>query len=726
MNAPASQPSPGTTPTSQPNALQTDAGVQSGSIIGPCAIAFIASAAVMIVELLAFRLIARYLGSSNYTTTAIIGVVLGGLAIGNFIGGSLADRFRVGRMLALLFVLSSAGCFAVPVLNKLVGDWSALWFLSWPRRIALHVTLVFSLPAILLGTIGPVVARMALLRSDRVGRTVGAVYAFGALGSIIGTFACGFYLIPYFGNYAVIQAVGAGLSVMAIVCARTYWATHAWTTAAAVLVLIGAGPWAWAKEIGADLGLRERITPFVIFDADSEYGHVRVEVNPDHPTRRIMVLDKLEHSYLDLARPDVLQYGYENVYAAVTDHVAAGRDAIRALVLGGGGYTHPRHILRARPRSNVEVVEIDPVVTRAAMAAFDLSPQPGLTIVHLDARQHVADLVRRRAAGEAVAPLDFVFLDAVNDFNVPFHLTTEEFQASVATLLGDEGVFLMTLIDIYEVGGFLGSTLRTMKNSFSHVACFYAGYESEAFQPGERYTFIVVASQRDLKLGDMEADPRHRAIARQQLTREQIEAVMNTRLTTILTDDHAPVEFLLMHVVELTGRAAWNEAAMRFYNRGNTEYALKRYDRAIESYRRAIELEPAMHIAHLNLGLAYKDSGRMDKAVEAFLAAAAARPDLPGPAMNLAGIYMLLHEYEAARRTYEQAIQLDPQFAAAYNGLGMALANLGRLSEARAAIQRAIALQPDYPAAVRNLAQIDAAMASPSDERAPATRPADD
>lgn len=696
MNAPASQPAAADT--------------RSGSIIGPCAIAFIASAAVMIVELLAFRLIARYLGSSNYTTTAIIGVVLGGLAVGNFIGGLLADRFRVGRMLALLFVLSSAGCFAVPMLNSLVGDWSALWFLSWPRRIATHVTLVFSLPAILLGTIGPVVARMALLRSERVGRTVGAVYACGALGSIIGTFACGFYLIPYFGNHAVIQAVGAGLAIMAIICARTYWATHAWTAATIVLVLIGTGPWAWAKGIGADLGLRERLTPNVLFDADSEYGHVRVEINPDHPTRRIMVLDKLEHSYIDTARPDVLQYGYERVYAAVTDHVAAGRDAIRALILGGGGYTHPRHILRERPRSEVEVVEIDPIVTRAAMEAFELSPQPGLTIVHLDARQHVADLVRWRAASGAIRPFDFVFLDAVNDFNVPFHLTTEEFQSSVAKLLGNDGVFLMTLIDIYEVGGFLGSTLRTMKESFSHVACFYAGYESEAFEPSSRYTFIVVASQRDLKLGEMEADSRHRATARQRLTHEQIEAVMKNSLATVLTDDHAPVEFLLMHVVELTGRSIWNEAAMRFYNRGNTDYALKRFDRAIESYLRAIELEPTMHMAHMNLGLTYKDTGRMDKAVEAFLAAAAARPDIPGPAMNLGGAYMLLHDYESARAAYEKAIQLDPQFAPAHNGLGMALANIGELVLARDALRRAVELDPANAAAVNNLQRVEAAI----------------
>ena len=87
----------------------------------PCATAFIASACVMIVELLAFRLVSRYLGNSNYTTTAIIGVVLGGLALGNYIGGRIADRFGSVSALATLFVLASAGCFAIPVINALIG-----------------------------------------------------------------------------------------------------------------------------------------------------------------------------------------------------------------------------------------------------------------------------------------------------------------------------------------------------------------------------------------------------------------------------------------------------------------------------------------------------------------------------------------------------------------------------------------------------------------------------
>ncbi len=60
-------------------------------------------------ELVASRLIARYLGSSLYTWSAVIGVVLTGITIGNYLGGRrIADRFHARKALAGLFAISSA------------------------------------------------------------------------------------------------------------------------------------------------------------------------------------------------------------------------------------------------------------------------------------------------------------------------------------------------------------------------------------------------------------------------------------------------------------------------------------------------------------------------------------------------------------------------------------------------------------------------------------------
>ena len=59
---------------------------------------FVAAACIMTVEILSTRLVARFLGSSLYTWTSAIGVVLAGISLGNYVGGRLADRFiRGGR-----------------------------------------------------------------------------------------------------------------------------------------------------------------------------------------------------------------------------------------------------------------------------------------------------------------------------------------------------------------------------------------------------------------------------------------------------------------------------------------------------------------------------------------------------------------------------------------------------------------------------------------------------
>ena len=57
------------------------------SLLIPTATVFFSSACIMILELVASRLIARHLGASLYTWTSVIGVVLAGITLGNYVGG---------------------------------------------------------------------------------------------------------------------------------------------------------------------------------------------------------------------------------------------------------------------------------------------------------------------------------------------------------------------------------------------------------------------------------------------------------------------------------------------------------------------------------------------------------------------------------------------------------------------------------------------------------------
>ena len=53
---------------------------------------FVVSLCMMAVELVAARIVAMHLGSSLYSWTSVIGVVLAGISIGNYVGGQMADR----------------------------------------------------------------------------------------------------------------------------------------------------------------------------------------------------------------------------------------------------------------------------------------------------------------------------------------------------------------------------------------------------------------------------------------------------------------------------------------------------------------------------------------------------------------------------------------------------------------------------------------------------------
>ena len=73
----------------------------------PGATIFLSSVCVMMVEIVAGRLAARHIGSSLYTWTAVIGVIIGGITLGYYIGGRLADSFSARKTISWLLAASS-------------------------------------------------------------------------------------------------------------------------------------------------------------------------------------------------------------------------------------------------------------------------------------------------------------------------------------------------------------------------------------------------------------------------------------------------------------------------------------------------------------------------------------------------------------------------------------------------------------------------------------------
>ncbi|MCY3021863.1 MAG: fused MFS/spermidine synthase [Planctomycetota bacterium] len=182
----------------------------------PHAIVFCSASCIMVVELVAGRLMARHVGSSLYTWTSIIGVVLAGMSVGNLIGGKMADRWKPEAVLGWLFLSSSLACVLTLLINSLFAATRPLKGLDWPVQIFFSALVIFALPAAVLGTISPAAAKMAVNRSRTVGATLGSFYGVATAGSILGTFATGFWLIEAFGSRGVVLFISLGLALVGL------------------------------------------------------------------------------------------------------------------------------------------------------------------------------------------------------------------------------------------------------------------------------------------------------------------------------------------------------------------------------------------------------------------------------------------------------------------------------------------------------------------------------
>src|SRR3954470_8630388 len=84
-----------------------------GLLAGLAAVVFLANAGLLVLQLLAGRFLAPFIGSSVETWTCVIGVFLTGIALGNHYGGKLADRNPSTRALGRLLVLGGLSALSM-------------------------------------------------------------------------------------------------------------------------------------------------------------------------------------------------------------------------------------------------------------------------------------------------------------------------------------------------------------------------------------------------------------------------------------------------------------------------------------------------------------------------------------------------------------------------------------------------------------------------------------
>ncbi len=141
---------------------------------------------------------------------------------------------------------------------------------------------------------------------------------------------------------------------------------------------------------------------------------------------------------------------------------------------------------------------------------------------------------------------------------------------------------------------------------------------------------------------------------------------------------------------------AWN-------NRGNALFNLGSFEEALACYDKAIEIKPDYHYAWDNRGLVLNNLGRYEEALACYDKAIEIKPDYDNAWNNRGNtLFNNLGRYEEALACYDKAIEIKPDFHYAWDNRGLVLNNLGRYEEALACYDKAIEIKPDYENAWNN------------------------
>ncbi len=485
---------------------------------------FVSSALLLVLEIVAGRLLAPYVGVSLYSWTSIIGVILAGLSLGNWLGGRLADRGAGHGAAGWVLLTGALACLAILALLILAAELLQTRSLSLMSASLLYAATLFFAPALLLGVITPLLTTLALHLDERRGRIIGGMHALAALGSIAGTFAAGYWLIQTFGSKNIV----VGATVVLLLLALPFFISSARTRTAACLVTVVVG----AALITMVTGLQGFDTPC---DHESNYYCIRTVDERDATGAlygRSLILDHMSHSTNHRDDPARLLVPYVAGMQALIRHWFGPTDTVslRYFFAGGGAYTQPRAIAATEPLASITVVELDPAVTRIAVDSLFLE------VADIDIRHGDARNVLQRTAG----PFDVVVTDVFHDLAVPYHLTTLEFAELVKSRLTPQGLYLLNVVDMFPDAKLVKAMIKTLRERFRNVdAWLHRIPESTT-----RLTYVLSASDAhvapDLIVAQQGPPPQWLRVTEPLLT-----SGTPVRQLPLLTDSLAPVERLV-------------------------------------------------------------------------------------------------------------------------------------------------------------------------------------
>jgi spermidine synthase len=233
-------------------------------------------------------------------------------------------------------------------------------------------------------------------------------------------------------------------------------------------------------------------------------------------------------SCMDVKRPDRFALNYTRMMLGALYLKPEPRSI---LVIGLGGGTLPRALMKVLPNATIDTVEIDPAVVRVAKQYFDFKPDDRVSVAELDGRVFVKRAIREQRR------YDLIMLDAFDHEYIPEHLLTQEFLREVKTLLAP--------------GGVLAANTFSSSRLYDHESVTYASVFGTYFNLKKENRVIFAVNG---PLPDQERIRTNSAIHREQLATFDVHAefllpLFSTRAdwnrkARLLTDQYSPANLL--------------------------------------------------------------------------------------------------------------------------------------------------------------------------------------
>ena len=639
---------------------------------------------------------------SNILTVFLLGIALGSLVFTRFIDNPLPpfskgdSTSRGGIDLVRVFGIIEFLIGVCALLSIIFFQWlpfgmnsiSSLFDeMTWQKNILITFVIamiVMIIPTLLMGITFPLIGRLYTDNLDLLGRKIGDVYSVNTIGSIVGSFLSGFFLIPFFGvqkSILLVSFINLLIGVVIIYRSPTGINGLKWPClTSAVIILFAFGKIATAD---VNMGVGYSISGNIIFSKEDVSGTVKVVEDEGGSFRTLMV-----NNYSLATSGDVaVRFGHIPL-------LLHNKPEDILIISLGSGITVGA--VGQHPVKNIECVEIVPGVVDAAgffeRENHDILKDPRLRLTIWDGRNYL--LMTKNKYDVLIS--DLFQPDSAGTGN----LYSKEHYQNSRDRLKNSG-FMAQWLPLYQLSTEdLKVIMATFSTVFPHVSVWYGDINSV------KPTLLLLGSESPLKIDieHLQEKMRQEGVVSDIIEKDNPFAFMSFFImdekgvskfiegAVLNTDDKPFIEFsapkyiwgrsesAVQNFRELSllrilpapplvkgGEGGFAEQLEKYFKgrghiiEGRLDHSEGLFDKEIEEYRMA-EMEnpfdPYLGFAYFELGYEYYTKGMFKDAVSVFERGKAVNRDLKELQFYLAKSYYKL----GMQRAYEEILRQNPEF----------------------------------------------------------------